>query len=131
VDLAPAVALIEARVPGVQAVYLFGSRASGQEGPASDVDLAVLAPRPLDGWERFDLEQQIAATLSRDVDLVDLRRASTVLAAQVVATGRVLLDAAPTARAWFEMIAFASYARLNEERRGIVEDIRARGTVHG
>lgn len=40
--LAPLVALFSAE-PGVQAVWLFGSRARGDERPDSDVDVAVLA----------------------------------------------------------------------------------------
>ena len=36
----------------------------------------------------------------------------------------------PGTRERFEDFVFASYARLNEERRGILEDIRRRGRIH-
>ena len=43
-------------VPDAAAVYLFGSTADGTATPESDVDLAVLAPRPLGPAERFDVQ---------------------------------------------------------------------------
>jgi predicted nucleotidyltransferase len=131
VDLAACVETIRRHVPGARVVYAFGSVASGEDTPHSDVDLAVLASRPLDSVERWTLQETLASELHRSVDLVDLRRASTVMRAQVIAHGNVLWEADPVARARFEATAFSAYARLNEERRGILEDVRARGTVHG
>lgn len=128
---AATVGTICAALPDVQAIYHFGSTATGSDGPDSDIDLAVLGPYPLDPLARFDLQEQLALALRRLVDLVDLRAASPVMAMQVLATGRLLLDAAPEARGLFEDRAFGSYARLNEERRGILKRIAAEGTVYG
>jgi predicted nucleotidyltransferase len=38
----------------------------------SDLDLAILPPRPLDNRDRWDLQETLAVELRRDVDLVDL-----------------------------------------------------------
>ncbi len=62
-----------------------------------------------------------------DVGLVDLHATSTVMQAQIVSTGRVVLDADRGARARFETIAYSAYALLNEERAGIA----ACGPVYG
>lgn len=113
------------------AVYQFGSSVAGSTHRGSDLDLAVLAPRRLGATERFDLQERVAASLGRDVDLVDLLSASTVMAMQVVSTGIVLFDGVPESRGAFEDRTFSSYARLNEERRGILERIAAEGTVYG
>ncbi len=129
--LTDAVHRLRAAVPDLAAVYLFGSAADGQTHAASDLDLAVLAPRPLDPVARFDLAGDLAATLGRDVDLVDLAAASTVMRAEVVRTGRVIFDGDPTARANFEIYALGAYFDLNIERRGILADIRERGSVYG
>ncbi|MEK7705018.1 MAG: hypothetical protein AAB426_08670 [Myxococcota bacterium] len=51
--------------------------------------------------------------------------------AQVVSTGILLVDADPGARAIFETTVYASYARLNEERRALLDDIKQRGHVYG
>ena len=130
-DLAPLLDILRRDVPGVVAVYLFGSRASGTATPESDVDLAMLAGRPLGSVERFDVQERLAAAVRRDVDLVDLRSASTVMQSQVVSTGRVVLDVDPTARAHFETVVYSAYALLNEERAGILADVAARGSVYG
>ena len=113
------------------AAYLFGSAARGEDGPESDLDLAFLAERPVHSVERFNVQEAVAARVGRDVDLVDLPAASTVMQAQVVSTGRVVLEADPAERARFETVVYSSYAILNEERAGILADFAARGTVCG
>src|SRR5262245_34139697 len=130
-DLGLATSLLKESLPDLIAVYVFGSRASRQPHSRSDVDVAFLSRSPLDPVARWQLQEQIAAVLGIQVDLVDLRRASTVLRKEVVATGELVWDGAPLERARFEMCVLSSYARLNEERAGILEDIRRRGTIYG
>lgn len=115
----------------VVAVYQFGSTATGAAGRASDIDIAVLATNRLSTERRFDVQEQLAGRLGRDVDLIDLRAASPVLAMQAITTGRLLYDGDSRARGRFEDLTFGLYARLNEERRGILERVAAEGTVYG
>ncbi|HYC55223.1 MAG TPA: nucleotidyltransferase domain-containing protein [Candidatus Binatia bacterium] len=121
---------LTASVKDLVAVYRFGSTVSGQQHSDSDVDVAVLGRTPLDPLERFQLQEELALRLHRDVDLVDLRRASTVMRMQVVSTGLCFLVADETERDRFEDYVFAAYARLNEERRGILDQIRRDGRVY-
>lgn len=123
--------LVRAAVPDVIAVYRFGSTAGGTVHRGSDVDLAILAPAPLDPVRRFDLQERIAARLGRDVDLVDLRSASTVMRMQVISSGRSLASYDDAAQGAFEDHTFSAYARLNEERRQILQRIAHEGSVHG
>ena len=125
------VELLRSEIDGLLAIYLFGSRARSEAGAASDTDVAVLRDLPLDNVDRWRVQERLAQRLHTDVDLVDLRSASTVLRLQVVARGRVLFEADPVARETFEDMVFAAYARLNESRREIIEDARARGRVYG
>jgi uncharacterized protein len=118
-------------VPEVEAIYLFGSRARGQESPGSDFDVAVLAATALAPVFRFDLQEALASDLHAPVDLVDLRAASTVMRVQVIDGGRLLYERSPFRRQLFEATALSAYARLNEERRGILDDVKARGSVYG
>lgn len=123
--------MLHQALPGVIAAYRFGSQARGMASAQSDADIAVLAEGPLEARTRWELQERLAAHLGRDVDLVDLRRASTVMRAQVITGGVLLLDRDSFARALFEATALSDYARLNEERKQILEDVRARGTIHG
>jgi hypothetical protein len=76
------------------------------------------------------MQEELALRLGRNVDLVDLQRASTVLRVRVLDQGRALWDDATTARAMFEAHTLSDYARLNEERRAILADVQSRGTVY-
>jgi predicted nucleotidyltransferase len=118
-------------VADVIAVYRFGSTAHGTASGASDTDVAVLARERLPAAARFDVQEQLAARLGRDVDLVDLAAASPVMAIQAIARGHVIYDGDSAARGRFEDLTFGVYARLNEERRGILERVAAEGTVYG
>ena len=124
-------ATVSDRVPGLAAVYLFGSQAREDAGPGSDIDLAVLTLGSLDPVERWKLQEDLAAQAHKNVDLVDLRRASTVMRVQVLRDSRLLADVQPVVRAAFEASALSAYARLNEERREILNDVATRGRVYG
>lgn len=127
-----AVAAIQNSIPELVAMYRFGSSVGGGErSSGSDVDLAVLAAAPIDPLLRFDLQERLASAVGRSVDLVDLRVASPVMAIQVIGKGRLLLDNDAQARGRFEDLTYGVYARLNEERRGILERVAAEGTVYG
>lgn len=117
-------------LPDVQAVTLFGSRAEGADNPGSDLDLAVLLPRRADPVEVWEAGEAIARRLDVDVDLVDLRTASTVLQFQIVTTGRRLFTRDSEAER-YEMFILAEMMDLNEARAPLIADIQREGRVHG
>jgi len=118
-------------LPDLWAVYLFGSHASDQALPESDVDLAVLGKSFYTSTGLFNVSSDIATMLKRNVDLVDLRAVPTDLQAQIVTKGQrhVLTNFEQIES--FEDFVYSSYARLNEERRYILADIQQRGSVYG
>jgi len=89
------VAMLKSAIPDLLAFYRFGSHGSAFERKDSDIDFAVLALRPLQTERVWDLGQKLASKLGREVELVDLARASTVLQAQVIAYGERLFCADP------------------------------------
>lgn len=115
----------EGTVPVVCA-YLFGSYARAEQGPDSDVDLAVLFLKNVDSGGvvgpattlRGDLERLIR----REVDLVDMRKAPVDLIHRILRDGRLLLDRDPTERIRFEVDARNRYfdlvPYLRQYRRG-------------
>jgi uncharacterized protein len=119
-DLAGAVDLLRARVPGLVLVVLFGSQARGDAREDSDVDVALLTDTPIDRWELLELQAAVASRIGVDVDLIDLMTADDVLRVQVIDHGDTLFERTATERARFEMQALSRYAHLNEERRGIL-----------
>jgi uncharacterized protein len=123
--------VVRRELPEVVAIYLFGSAARGRSREGSDLDIAVLPVEELPSLSRWEAQERIASVLGKSIDLVDLQSASTVLRAQVVATGQLLDDSNPPARKRFEGQALTAYARLNEERREILERIAREGRVLG
>lgn len=81
------IAVLRQQLPDLLAVYLFGSRARDEARPDSDLDLAVLVEGKLEPMAAWDLAQTLAGLTGYDVDLVDLRSASTVMQYQIITTG--------------------------------------------
>lgn len=125
------IAILRERLPGLVAVYRFGSEVTGTTNRESDLDIAVLCDKPLSAQTRYSLVSELEVALGRPVDMVDLSTASTVICAQVVSTGERLFCPDPIPGDQFEDITLSSYARLNEERSGILRDVKARESVYG
>ena len=87
--LRSAVAEVASGEPRVSAVYLFGSRARGEEMEGSDVDLAVLFREPVGVWEVLGLEDRIERALGAPVDLVDVGKANAFLALDAIRGERI------------------------------------------
>jgi len=89
-----AVAVITDRLGAarVDAIWLFGSRARGAAHPASDLDLAVLARPSLSLLERGALMDLAGRSLGMDVDVIDLETAESILAWEVMTTGKLVFD---------------------------------------
>jgi len=78
----------------VKFAYLFGSRARGQAGPLSDMDIAVYLDGRIHQAEyRLKLMEKLAKCLKSDnLDLVVLNQAPPLLRHEIVKYGRLLKD---------------------------------------
>ena len=118
------------RWPDLLAVYLFGSMATGQAGPESDVDLALLLPGRAEPLALWEAAQALALLLGREVDLLDLRVASTVMQYQIVTTGQRLW-ARDAQAALYESFILSEKTALDTARAGLLNDIQQSGRVYG
>ena len=119
--------------PGLKAIYLYGSRVAGGARPDSDWDVAFLVDHQtkIDPVERWSIQEKLAKMLGDNVDLLDLRSASTVMQFEVITSGKRIYCRDENYCAEFEMLTFSSYQWLNEMRKFILEDIRKRGSIYG
>nr|WP_233432541.1 MULTISPECIES: nucleotidyltransferase domain-containing protein [Thermoanaerobacterium] len=92
--------------------------------------MAYLSDKDISGYDLFMISQELADLLKRDVDLIDLRKASTVFKAQVVGTKKIIYCSDDLRRMNFEMYALKDYAKLNEERAEIIDKILKRGRIY-
>lgn len=116
--------------PKTQAIYVFGSYASGKENQNSDVDLAVLLPhdeaKKNPNFAMTKVLNDISVALGKDVDLLNLRTVSAVFQIQIIDKGKLVFCADKYAKDQFEMLAISFYQKLNEERKEILEKIANR-----
>ncbi|WP_373975521.1 nucleotidyltransferase domain-containing protein [Chitinibacter sp. SCUT-21] len=128
--LANILAQLQSAFPNLLAVYLFGSFAKGENDAQSDVDLAVLLAGHSDPVALWQIGQNVAASINRDVDLIDLRQASTVMQYQIITQGQRLW-ALDSQAAIFESFILSEKTNLDTARSGILKDIQQRGSVYG
>lgn len=69
--------------PEIKLAILFGSQATGNARPDSDVDLGILAQAPLTADFKLQLIQTIGAEFGRPVDIVDLYHVPEPITSQV------------------------------------------------
>jgi predicted nucleotidyltransferase len=116
-------------LPDAAAVYVFGSFAEGRQRGDSDLDLAVLSEQPLDPLRRLTVQRELGAVLDRDVDLIDLHRASTVLRQEVVTRGRALFKRDALFALDFEARTLGDYADLMDATHALRASVRERARV--
>ncbi len=114
---------IQALIPDIKLIYIFGSYAQGTQHQHSDLDIAIFSSKALDNVTRWQIAQSLAARLDVDVDLIDLHKASTVLCQQILTQGK---------RLWgsqieddrFAVKTMSMYQHLQQERAMILKDFK-------
>ena len=125
-----AISSIRTAFPNTLAIYLFGSRANGTANSDSDLDLAVLVAGYAEPLQLWDISNDLAEIAGCDVDLLDMRAASTVMQYQILQTGRRLW-ANKLEADLFECFVLSEKLYFDQARAGLLDDIQKRGTVYG
>ncbi len=106
--------------PDTQAIYLFGSYGTQDEWPDSDVDIAILLPpekaKKSGSLAMSKLRFELERLLKKTVDLINLRRVSTVFQKEITFADRRIHTGDEYAAEEFEMLTLSFYQKLNEER---------------
>lgn len=93
----PIVRAILTEFPDCLAIHAFGSRVTGHADARSDLDLALLLPGYAAPDRLWNLAEKLVAIAGCEVDLVDMRAASTVMQHQILMNGRRLMGKQPEA----------------------------------
>ena len=116
--------------PGIQAVYLFGSYATGEVHPWSDLDLAIVPRSAALHEQRLELLTELTRLGFDKVDLVFLDAADLVLKYEAVCPNRLIYAAedfdrgAMYSRVVREYLDFLPYLKVQREayKRRILDD---------
>ena len=123
--------VLQKEIPDLISVYCFGSSVRGHETLESDLDIACLSDRQITNIKRWTIQEEIAYLLKRDVDLIVLKTATDVMKFQIISKGiRIFVKDVRKAEQ-FEDLVYCLYLDLNEQRKGILEDVYKRGYVYG
>lgn len=125
------VELLSSRLDGLLAVYAFGSRVQGTANEHSDLDLAVLVQGYADPLVLWALVGEAAEIAGCPVDLLDLRRASTVMQQQVLVKGEHWWVAEGPEAGLFECAVLSEKLELDRARAPLLRDIERDGRVYG
>jgi len=110
-------------------IIIFGSAAKKNLRDDSDIDIAFLSDKHFDEYEVFVIAQELADALNRDVDLIDLNKA-TVMKAQIIANGEVIYSKDDRRVSEYKIRVLKEYCLLNEERQVVLQRIKERGYVY-
>ena len=121
--------VLKSRLPGLLAIYAFGSRIQGNAGPHSDLDMAVLVAGYADPLALWAVVGDLADLAGCPVDLLDLRAASTVMQYQVITTGQRWW-AGDAQAALYEAVILSEKTALDTARAGLLGDIHNRGSIY-
>lgn len=116
--------LLKKEIQDLSSIYIYGSYALNQETSESDLDIAFLTATKISAVNKWKIQEKIAATLDKDVDLVDLKDASVVLRKEVVEKGKLIFSSDKYKTESFEMTTYSMYIDLNETRKHILNDYK-------
>lgn len=120
-------------LPGIVAVYLFGSHAKGRATAASDVDIAILFEHRKipDGQAILDLQEALAGRLHvSSVDLVVMNNINPIMKYQIFRHGRIVLKKDMKQLNSFRVRSLTDYADVKRMRAPIERAI-LKGRIHG
>ncbi len=112
-------------------IFLFGSFARRTTHSESDVDIAFISPHRTHRYDVFLVAQELASKLNKEVDLIDLNQASTVMQIQIIQESECLYDERSDDTTLLKVKWMKEYARLNEERECILDEITESRTIYG
>lgn len=105
-------------------IYIFGSIITNRVRNDSDIDIAILTDKNIDEYQLYMMSQQLADDLKREVDIVDLKRASTVFKAEVLRNGKLIYNSDNQEKMIFQLGVLQDYVFLNERRREIINKLK-------
>lgn len=123
---------LKSKIPDLQLIYLFGSRADGTQNADSDIDIAFVATNlQLSAIQKWTIQQELAILLNCDTDLIDLDSASITLSHQILSLGKRIYAKEEFDYDNYELLIIKRFLDFQQTTKELREDIMKRGKVYG
>jgi hypothetical protein len=73
------------------------------------------------------MEQRLSCILNYNIDLVNIRKVSTVLQKEIIKNGQIIINNDNKKRMYFELKVISNYVKLSEERSKVIRQFQDRG----
>lgn len=123
---------LKSKIPDLQLIYLFGSRADGTQNADSDIDIAFVATNlQISAIQKWTIQQELAIKLNCDTDLIDLDSASITLSHQILSLGKRIYAKEEFDYDNYELLIIKRFLDFQQTTKELREDIMKRGKVYG
>lgn len=92
--------------------------------------MGIYTNQKIDAYDLFIIGNQLSFEVKRDVEIENLKEVDTVFAAQIVGNKEELYCEYKILSANYDIRAFKDYAKLNEERKIILDAIEKDGRIY-
>lgn len=115
----------------IEFIYLFGSYAKKEAREDSDIDIGIVASEVIENYDLLIIASDLSFVLGKEVQIIDMQKASTVLNMQIFAYGIALYNKNEYFHDEYVMKTYSLYAKLNEEREVVLKNIKKNGSIYG
>jgi len=117
-------------IPTLEAIYFYGSYLTDSFTDKSDLDIAIKVEGQFENRKRWKTQEELASSIGRNVDLLNLNNASLVMQFEVVSAGeRVFCDNDMEIQK-YETLIYSRYLDFNQVRKPIIEQIQKTGSIY-
>lgn len=115
----------------IEAIVLFGSYARNTQNDESDIDIAIKCKSEIVSRTLLEQQQELEEITKKQIDLVDLSKATDVFAYEILMNGIVLYCSNSYEFDLYKLDRYRDFLELNESRQAIIQAIKRGEGIYG
>lgn len=115
----------------IECIVIFGSYVRESQTPQSDIDIAIKIKGGITKKELNDISKQLEEIIKKEVDLIDLDNANSILKYEILYSGMPIYIKNEYYYDLYVIDACNEFLEVNEDRESIINRIIAGGDIYG